>query len=424
MRFQKRISLGKGLRLNLSKSGIGLSFGIFPGLSNTIGPRGAYSNLGIPGTGLSTRIPLGKTSNKSASTGSQSSKSHLSTIPDFSSVRINIGNDGNIEIQDDEGNPLDDSQLRKLKRTEFYKNKVKTLNKDLYTKIEGEKEKFIDLYKCTPKIIKESDWKDQINHFDNALADKQEFPETKPSEEECRQQLMEIAKQKIHSIIFWTNARKREEFVNQNFSACYAEKISGYNAKKLAFEKSESERLQKILDEKNMILEKILPGDKKYIQDAIEELLQQLSLPIDFSIDYQISLDNMVDIDIDLPEIEDLPNTKAQILKSGKVSVKNKTQLETKHDYATCVCGLAFYFAGFFFNISPTISKVVISGYTQRIDSKTGQEKDDYIYSIKMTRPQFEELVFSSLNPIEAFAPFEHQLALKSNFEMKTITPF
>lgn len=54
-RFQKRIQITKGVRLNLSKSGPGLSFGS-PGARFSINPKGRKNaSFGIPGTGLSYR---------------------------------------------------------------------------------------------------------------------------------------------------------------------------------------------------------------------------------------------------------------------------------------------------------------------------------------------------------------------------------
>ena len=53
-RFQKRISLLPGIRLNLSKSGASLTVGK-SGLSVNLGKNGATGNVGIPGTGLSYR---------------------------------------------------------------------------------------------------------------------------------------------------------------------------------------------------------------------------------------------------------------------------------------------------------------------------------------------------------------------------------
>jgi len=53
-RFQKRISLLPGIRLNLSKSGASVTVGK-SGLSVNLGKDGATGNVGIPGTGLSYR---------------------------------------------------------------------------------------------------------------------------------------------------------------------------------------------------------------------------------------------------------------------------------------------------------------------------------------------------------------------------------
>ncbi len=125
-----------------------------------------------------------------------------------------------------------------------------------------------------------------------------------------------------------------------------------------------------------------------------------------------------------MPEIEDLPDKKANILATGKVSLKDKTQKELKEEYAKCVCGLAFFFAGHFFNITPKIGQIVISGYTQRLDKKTGNQNDDYVYSIKFIRAPFAGLVIKNIEPVAAFSNFENKLDIKSNFEMKNIIPF
>lgn len=50
-RFRKSIKLGKGVRLNLSKSGPGISVG-GKGFRIGVGPKGPYSSASIPGTGL------------------------------------------------------------------------------------------------------------------------------------------------------------------------------------------------------------------------------------------------------------------------------------------------------------------------------------------------------------------------------------
>lgn len=56
--FRRSLRIAGPLRLNFSKSGLGLSLGV-PGLHVGRGPRGAYLRAGLPGTGIYYRKSLG-----------------------------------------------------------------------------------------------------------------------------------------------------------------------------------------------------------------------------------------------------------------------------------------------------------------------------------------------------------------------------
>ena len=56
--FRRSLKIAGPLRLNLSKSGLGLSLGV-PGLHIGKGPRGSYVRAGLPGTGIYYRKSLG-----------------------------------------------------------------------------------------------------------------------------------------------------------------------------------------------------------------------------------------------------------------------------------------------------------------------------------------------------------------------------
>lgn len=57
--FRRSLKLAGPLRLNFSKSGLGLSLGV-PGLHIGTGPRGRYVRAGLPGTGIYYRKSLNK----------------------------------------------------------------------------------------------------------------------------------------------------------------------------------------------------------------------------------------------------------------------------------------------------------------------------------------------------------------------------
>lgn len=62
-RFRKTIKLCKGVKLNISKSGISISFG-GKGHSLNIGKNGPRATVGIPGTGMSYSTKLGSSKKK------------------------------------------------------------------------------------------------------------------------------------------------------------------------------------------------------------------------------------------------------------------------------------------------------------------------------------------------------------------------
>lgn len=62
-RMRKSVKLGPGVRLNLSRSGIGVSAGV-KGLRVSTGPRGSRITASIPGTGISYQSRLGSTKSR------------------------------------------------------------------------------------------------------------------------------------------------------------------------------------------------------------------------------------------------------------------------------------------------------------------------------------------------------------------------
>lgn len=73
-RFQKRIKVLPGVRLNVGKTGVSTTVGK-RGLSVTSGKRGTYLNTGLPGTGLSYRQRLA--SGNTTTNQTQAKQSHI-----------------------------------------------------------------------------------------------------------------------------------------------------------------------------------------------------------------------------------------------------------------------------------------------------------------------------------------------------------
>src|SRR5688572_6472256 len=104
-RFRRRITIAPGFRLNLSGSGMSLSFGP-RGASVNVGKRGSFLNTGIPGTGLYARQRIGN---------SEPEDPTPEVEPQTTSVKvaISLADDGSWTISDSNGLPVA-SEIRDL----------------------------------------------------------------------------------------------------------------------------------------------------------------------------------------------------------------------------------------------------------------------------------------------------------------------
>lgn len=330
-----------------------------------------------------------------------------------------------------DGSPADEGCVRKYRRTQEYKDSVRKLYGDLYEKYEQQLNDFVDIYKNTPSLLEKSDWIAILDGLREVSYIQKKFNTPHPTLEECEAELSREAEQEIRSLLFWKNSAKRDEYIKKNLQGRYSSKCKDWKIASDAFEKEEMGRRKEIertnaqiRGKKEQIQKNILRGDPSYINDALTDFLSSVHLAVEFSVDFQYDNEGCLYLDLDLPEIEDLPSDYANILKSGKVSIKEKTVKQKNQDYSKCVCGLAFFFAGNSFNVSPEIQQVTISGYTQRLSKRSGNREDTYIYSIIFDRSTFRRLNFKNIDPVQAFENFDHVIDLTKKFELKEIVPY
>jgi len=431
MRFRKRIKVVKGLHVNLSGSGVSLSAGV-RGASITIGKKEAYLNTGIPGTGLYDRRRIGSSRKTASSSSYRDSNSN-----DSQKVYVNVS-------LDDKGRPImkatdslgleitDESIIRKLKRGDQYKKSVEQLMNEKREEVENSLKGFIEIYKSTPGLLKEKDIRETLGSLAPEKYTKEEFSKQQPSIESIKSTLQDEAKNRINSILFWRNKKNREEYVNNNIHTRYSESVDKWLKERDEFdlgqnriETEQNSEFSKQFTEMKNALENYLEGSDEFVNKSVEILLSEIALPVDFSIDYEYDkAKSFLYIDLDLPEIEDMPEGKVYTLASGMISIKKKTQMELRREYALCVCGIAFYFSGLFFNVTSNIKKIQISGYTQRLDKKTGHTEDEYVYSVKFDRQTFESLNIDQIDPMEAIDNFDRRMNITSIFELRKIEPF
>lgn len=425
MRFRKSIRIMKGVRVNFSKSGMSLSAGV-RGASINVGSRGTYLNTGIPGTGLYDRQRIGGSSYSNSSSGG----SHNTTTE--ISITVGIDDDGNYFIKDNNGNIItDESLLRKIKRTDAYKNKILELSEQFANNKNLETESFVEIYKKSEKVVTEADIKEQLANLKPQIYTKKDYSGREPDKLAIKSDVESEARRNIRSIAFWTLKKKRAEYFERVFPGKMQREIDLYNENKNKFnvneELIEKEKNQEYLEayqSQQIYFQDYINGSKDFVENSIDSFLESMTLPVNFEVSYEYNQDNKIlKVDLDLPEIEDLPTSKVTTLSSGKVKLKEKTQKEIKEQYLICVTGLAYFFASHLFNISTNIKELLISAYTQRISKKTGLLNDEYVYSVLFTRDNFTEINIENIVPYLAIEDFKHIINYSKTFDLATIDP-
>ncbi|GGD56214.1 DUF4236 domain-containing protein [Croceicoccus mobilis] len=335
-RFQKRISILPGVRLNLSKSGASWSVGP-RGASVNIGKRGIFGNVGIPGTGLSYRERLDKPAGRASAPARPSA---AASLPDRVVARM-TGDE--VVLLDPQDRPLDPELVPAAKR----------------------------LMKDDLKVFLDDHAADRNTELQKLRFLHHDIPRTTGS-------------------VTAGNAGKpsREQFFDQQ---SYMDALMRWRA-----EQANS------------------GPDADALADALLVSLGALDWPAEINIALAVTGGRVL-LDVDLPEIEDMPDaTWKPVYTRLELVQKPMTKKDHGGFYLDHVCSILMRLAGHSFATSADIKTVALSAYTQRAAS-TGRVDDEYVATAEITRAQWAEVDLSGLGRIDP-----HQLLRRFGAKIET----
>jgi hypothetical protein len=79
------------------------------------------------------------------------------------------------------------------------------------------------------------------------------------------------------------------------------------------------------------------------------------------------------------------------------------------------------------FRSVPAIREVILSGFTQKVRGDTGRTEDQYLYSVRALREQWDDIDFRRLNmldPVAVLEGFELRRDMTKTGIFKAIEPF
>lgn len=419
-RFGVRIA--KGVRLNFNKTGPKLSVN--------------YKTL----LGLNRRSTI-KLPKMSTTSGNRNS-----TVPQ-GRYTFNINDDGSAVFYDSDGNRVyNETLIRKMKATDSFKQQKQRIleerkeerQKEFETEqarkfkdIQGETDNVIKIHEHCPKVFSESDFISEINGIVPQKYTPRAFDREIPTKESVLSSVTLDAYKNVNAP-FWKRKKMISEYIDQNVDVKYNRLLEEYNKEKEEFDIQEEkfceEMNTKAIEEAELRkkeMEAMTINDTSYIEKSFEDWLNSVILTVSFGVDFEyIANDNVLMIDLQLPEIGEMPQEKAVTLSSGTVKAKNKSQKEIKQEYIMCVFGLALFISSNAFNINTSIKNIIISGYTDRRNDKTGDIVKDCVYSLKIPRSDLEKHNISLRDPQQLCLSFENRCNINSQLVMKPVEPF
>ncbi len=93
--------------------------------------------------------------------------------------------------------------------------------------------------------------------------------------------------------------------------------------------------------------------------------------------------------------------------KQLKLSPRRLSDTRQRKLYRDHVHGIAFRVLGAVFARLPGVKEARVSGYRQVVDPATGAERDQYLYSVKVTRAQWQAIRFDRLDQVDPVAALE-----------------
>lgn len=196
--------------------------------------------------------------------------------------------------------------------------------------------------------------------------------------------------------------------------------MAAYEARRQAHEE-EQRRLQETFPDR-------IRTDVELMEQSLDAALNGLDWPRETLVSYELrEYGSQLWLDVDLPEIEDLPQQEARLAANGRrLLIKDRAQKSLRQEYAAHIHGIVLLLIGYAFATLPALQEVVASGYSQQLNKATGHTEDEYLLSVRVARDTFAGLNFDGMeavDPVEAIGSFENRRLMSATAMFKAIEP-
>ena len=321
-----------------------------------------------------------------------------------------------IFVVERDGEPVSQGMIDRIPR-KTWNAACQELIKKWSEENEEERNELIRLYRESPKLKTEADFKEEMDSIKPNQYVRKIFDEHAPSKEKIQEELEAEANQEVSSWMFWSLKKKRQEYVKERLETYYQQQVDAYNQRRAQHEASEDkaekefdlQSLNRCEERKQQLLAFIKGNNTELLEKEILRVPEVMSLSFPYHIDATLN-DTSISLSLLLPQPKDLPHLEGVRLASGNYKIKEIPDKKQKKDYSEWVLGIAIYVASYYFNISPKINVVNIEGHVPM----DGSNKIS-LYDIAFDRTIYGSLSFEELDIDAALSNFKVTNKLKKD---------
>ena len=392
--FRKSVNLGGGLRLNFSKSGIGLSGGV-KGARISTGPRGTYMNLSIPGTGIGYRTKIGGSNKTYRSTSTSTRYPYQKTIVneytgETRTVRASTQWELNEQVRNTEIR-MQNNELRARRNAEIESQKEKA--EQLTKEVKEVQNSFRTIIASTIKVNDRLDWNKQLK---NEIYPEFFFKEPQPTKNKLGILGSLFGKSDDYEDRLKAYEERKTKALQEYFTA------------KQEFEAEQRQHNADVqfLKESFEICEEA--AIEKYASVVLANSQYPSELDMDYDVDY-VNNENTIYVSFLLPDITDLPmidrysfNQSANEIKEYPLSKANATTL---YENTLLAVGIRTIHEMYEAIYNGAVETVVFKGYL--LKDEVSEDTTDFtdnvreIFEIKANKTVFESISISDNNIAE-----------------------
>jgi hypothetical protein len=359
LRMRKSFTIAKGVRLNVGKSGMGISFGT-RGLRYSIHSSGKRTaTVGLPGTGISYSTSTGGSGRKYSS-GAYTRRQQLQQAKQAQKI---------------------DEMKRNSLAMEEYNNLLEVIK----------------------SVHKECDDYVDWAHI-NSLKAPYNPPEAGPNKAEALREYESFTPSLLEKIVK-SMGEKRRKRLEDAVSQAETKDVEEYEQWKNL----------------NILSTKILQGDLDAYFQVIEEM-NPLDDLLEFGSDFEFGANNALAIEVEFRVKSDtvVPNYVLSITQTGKLSRKNMTKTQYYELVQDYVCSCSIRIARDMMAILP-VEKVVVHAADSVLDTATGHNEEVTLLSVVFNRDTLNTLNFEQIDPSNALQNFRHNMKYLKTAGLKPV---